>query len=336
MALVWQLINRNLSDFGWILWVRDVSVAYSDSSLYPTYSSTIKLFNKSNIRENFKSDNNTIRFGHRRTADKDIYFIANRTNEAQNTACTFRASGEPELWSGVDGNAKKLGQYCTVNGNTTIDLEFVPYESYFVVFNRNKAVKNKDKNGEPNFAVLNTVQTIEGPWDVAFDPKWGGPKKIQFEELQDWTQHEMRGIKYYSGIATYKKTFDIDKLEDKKYFIDLGVVDDMARVRLNGKDMGVVWCAPWRIEISGAFKEGKNELEIEIANRWINRLLGDRLEPDANVRTIKFENGFLGGDEFSAGRYTFTTGFSKRMAEAAELQSSGLLGPVIIKSVVYE
>jgi hypothetical protein len=71
--------------------------------------------------------------------------------------------------------------------------------------------------------------------------------------------------------------------------------------------MGVIWCAPWRIDISNAFKEGNNELEMEVANRWINRLLGDQQEPDANVRTVKFENGLMGGQEFTTGRYTFTT-----------------------------
>jgi hypothetical protein len=108
------------------------------------------------------------------------------------------------------------------------------------------------------------------------------------------------------------------------------VVNDIARVKLNGKDVGVVWCAPWRIDISGALKEGTNELEIEVANRWINRLLGDRLEPDANVRTVKFENGLLGGKEFTTGRVTFTLDAAMRSFKFTEPLSSGLLGPVTI------
>ena len=94
--------------------------------------------------------------------------------------------------------------------------------------------------------------------------------------------------------------------------------------------MGVIWCAPWRIDISGALKDGKNELEIEVANRWINRLLGDSQEPDANVRTVKFENGLLGGQEFTTGRYTFTTKSAMRSFNFTEPLPSGLLGPVRI------
>jgi hypothetical protein len=143
----------------------------------------------------------------------------------------------------------------------------------------------------------------------------------------------MREIKYYSGIASYQKTFQTDNLEDIKYYIDLGVVNDIARVKLNGKDLGVIWCAPWRIEISEALKEGENKLEIEVANRWINRLLGDRQEPDANVRTVKFENGLMGGQEFKTGRYTFTTKQAMGSFKFTEPLPSGLLGPVRIMKV---
>ena len=132
-------------------------------------------------------------------------------------------------------------------------------------------------------------------------------------------------------LLTNKHWVIIDNIENKKYLIDLGVVNDIARVKLNGTDLGVVWCSPWRIDISSALKKGENNLEIEVANRWINRLLGDRQEPDANVRTIKFENGLLGGKEFTTGRYTFTTKAAMRLFNFTEPLSSGLLGPVVIQ-----
>jgi hypothetical protein len=302
-------------------------------SLYPDYESTVEILSEMNITEDFTSENNSIRYGHRKTQDKDIYFVSNRTNQPQKTACVFRASGEPELWSGVDGSVRKLKQYKTVDGVTTIDLEFVPYESYFIVFNSGKKVKSKVENGNANFESFNTLKTIEGTWNVSFNPKWGGPEEIKFENLQDWTEHEMRGIKYYSGIATYKKSFNISNTESKnsKYFIDLGVVNDIARIKLNGKDIGVIWCAPWRIDISSALQDGDNELEIEVANRWINRLLGDRLEPDANVRTVKFENGLMGGKEYKTGRYTFTTQSAMQSFRFEKPLPSGLQGPVTIQ-----
>lgn len=301
----------------------------ASNELYPTYKSTVELLSKMNIAEDFKSDKNAIRFGHRKTEDMDIYFIANRTHDFQKTVCTFRAVGEPEIWIGTSGETRKVTNYTVKNGLTSIQMEFFPYESFFVTFS-GKESKSRANQEVPNFPVFEEVKTIEGEWDVSFDSKFGGPENIKFDKLQDWTKHELRGVKYYSGIATYKKTININNLEDKKYFIDLGVVNDIARVRLNGKDIGIIWCAPWRIDISGSLKEGTNELEIEVANRWINRLLGDQQEPDANVRTLKFEKGLLGGQEFITGRYTFTIKRAMGSFNFTEPLSSGLLGPVTI------
>jgi len=304
--------------------------------LYPSYKNTVVLLSTLNIPKDFKSSSNTIRLGHRKTTDKDIYFVANRTDVFQTTACTFRSEGEPELWIGSTGETRKITDYTFDNGKTTIPLEFFPYESFFVTFSSKKQGASTAKKGGGNYPTFTVIKTIEGSWNVSFDRKFGGPENIKFNKLQDWTAHEIRGIRYYSGIATYKKTFNIDEMEDKQHYIDLGVVNDIARVKLNGKDMGVIWCAPWRIDISSALKKGENKLEIEVANRWINRLLGDRQEPDANVRTVKFENGLMGGKEFTTGRYTFTTKSAMRSFKFKEPLPSGLLGPVTIQEAAIK
>ena len=303
----------------------------TSDELYPSYESTAELLSKLGISEDFQSDNNTLRFGHRKTDLRDIYFVANRTDAFQTTECAFRAEGSPELWLGTSGESREITNYSVEKGITTIPLEFFPYESFFVTFTGKSKGTFSARNSTNNFPAFRDFKTIDGSWNVSFDPKFGGPENIKFDHLQDWAEHEIRGIKYYSGIATYKKRFDIEKLEEMKYFIDLGVVNDIARVKLNGKDIGVIWCAPWRIDVSNALKEGENNLEIEVANRWINRLLGDSLEPDANVRTVKFENGMMGGEEYKTGRYTFTPISAMHSFKFTKPLSSGLLGPVTIQ-----
>ncbi|MUH36978.1 glycosyl hydrolase [Zobellia amurskyensis] len=296
--------------------------------LYPTFKNTLEILSELNVPIDFSSENNTIRFGHRKTKNRDIYFVANRTDHFQSEKCTFRAQGTPELWLPTTGETRKITDYSLKDGSTVIPLEFFPYESFFITFSKNNTNQTNTRNNNGNFERLTPVKTLQGSWLVSFDPKNGGPENIVFNELQDWTSHENRGVKYYSGIASYKKTFELEGVDDKKYFIDLGKVNDIARVKLNGKDLGVVWCAPWRIEVSGALQEGANELEIEVANRWINRLLGDQQAPDANVRKVKFNNGLLGGKEFTTGRYTFTTKAAMRSFKFKKPLLSGLLGPV--------
>ena len=290
--------------------------------IYPDYESTVAILRNKGIQPDFIPDA-SIRYVHRTTPEQEIYFIANRKNKTVSVDCQFRAIGQPELWDPVTGKIRQLPQY---NGNgqtTTIPIQFAPYQSFFVVFPRK--CSNAVVSGE-NFAEAKAITPLDGAWEVSFDPKWGGPEKVIFPALQDWTKREERGIKYYSGIATYRKNFETPEPSGEKVFLDLGTVHDMARVRLNGKDLGVVWCAPWRVDISEALQEGRNDLEIEVANRWVNRMRGDLEEPDKNVRTIQFEEGYLAGKPQKAGRFTFST----HKMNPGPLLPSGLLGPVRI------
>jgi hypothetical protein len=142
------------------------------------------------------------------------------------------------------------------------------------------------------------VQTIDGPWEVSFDPAWGGPQSEQFETLISWTDHPDPGIQAYSGKATYTKLFSCNLQLDESatnrngvkdlYLLDLGDVKDsgIASVRLNGKDLGIVWTKPFRVDISSALRAGRNELEIDVINSWRNRLLADSKLP-ADERLTK-------------------------------------------------
>jgi len=179
---------------------------------------------------------------------------------------------------------------------------------------------------------------------VSFNPKWGGPKEpVTFATLEDWTQRAESGIKYFSGTAVYTKTFDLPKSEignrKSEIFLDLGTVHALAEVWLNGKNLGVVWTAPWRVDISPAVKAKRNNLEIKVTNVWANRLIGDEQQP-ADCEYGKgafgfggplksFPDWFLKGEPRpSKDRYTFATWnyFDKK----SPLVSSGLLGPVTI------
>ena len=296
--------------------------------LYPDYDLTAAILKTMGVPEDFTSTG-PVRYGHRRTADRDIYFVSNRTGAPIKADCRFRVSeGTPELWDPVTGERRALPQFERKDGTTTVPMEFDAFQSFFVVFG-GKGQAPALSNGK-NFAETKPVQEISGAWDVSFDPKWGGPEKITFDTLQDWTKRPESGIKYYSGIATYRNTFPVAELPKGKTYLNLGIVHDMARVKLNGKDLGVVWCAPWRVEVGDALKVGENQLEIEVANSWPNRMIGDKQPADANAREVQAPPGFLGGQKIKTGRYTYCT-YNHFNADAP-LLPSGLLGPVTIST----
>ena len=296
--------------------------------LYPDYATTARILEAMDVPRDFKSDG-PVRYGHRRTGTEDIYFIANTTDEKLEASCVFRVDrGTPQLWDPVTADIRTLPQFNHLGGTTSVTVTFEPHQSFFVIFPHEASSNAVATSDAANFPVVKPVETLEGSWEVSFDPTWGGPEKITFNSLQDWTTRAERGIKYYSGIATYRKTFDRPASRiphPPSLYLDLGTVHDMARVKLNGKDIGVVWCAPWRVDITDAVKAKDNRLEIEVANRWPNRLQGDQQPPDKNVRTVKWDSGYLGGKEFRTGRYTFTTGRGP-----GRLLPSGLIGPVRI------
>jgi len=205
---------------------------------------------------------------------------------------------------------------------TTVPLTLEPYGAVMVVFNK-KIAKDKQGSGQRNFSDFKTMTEITGEWTVDFDPDWGGPGSVVFPELIDWTQHPDKGIKYYSGAADYNKTFSIDfePQKDNKFFLALGCVKDVgiAEVKINGLNKGVVWTAPFRVEISEELQKGENKLEIKVVNSWYNRVAGDQTFPDRKQYTST--NILLKHD------------FRGRPIDEIPLESSGLLGPVTIETL---
>ncbi len=250
-----------------------------------------------------------------RTVPVEVYFVANRSPEPVHAECRFRVvRRRPEIWDPVTGAVRAATDFRQSGEQTTVPLSLAAYGSTFVVF-REPIGEDEAGSGRPNFPAPAPRATLSGPWTVRFDPEWGGPETIRFERLIDWTAHPLPGVKYYSGTAIYEKTFELpqggaDFEVDRPFYLDLGTVREMARVRLNGRDLGVVWTAPFRVEIGGAIRRGSNELEIEIANHWTNRLVGDEHLPPEERRTR-----------------TNVAPFHKD----TPLVPSGLLGPVTIR-----
>lgn len=211
-------------------------------------------------------------FIHRRDGRRDIYFVRNQRPDWIEAECTFRVSGRAaELWDPVSGRIRPAPAQTGVDG-TRLPLTLPPYGSVFVVFK-----PGAQQPAPARRAHTSRVLGVEGSWEVSFPAGWGAPASVRFDRLASWTEHPDPGVRYFSGIATYRRRLELpaDLATATPLFLDLGKVGAVARVKLNGKPMGICWTAPFRVEITSAAKAGSNDLEIEVANTWLNRLTGD-------------------------------------------------------------
>ena len=151
---------------------------------------------------------------------------------------------------------------------------------------------------------------------------------MEFSALEDWTKNNDEGIKYYSGTAVYSKSFNFESTVSEKLYLDLGKVNNIAKIWLNGKDLGVVWTSPWQVEITEAFRNGENQLKIEVTNLWPNRLIGDEQRENDGIVNGQWPEWLLKGEKRPGDRFTFATSHPYR--KDSPLFESGLLGPVRI------
>ena len=257
----------------------------------------------------------------------------------------------PELWYPDTGRIEKLAAYTERSGRVTLPLRLDPCGSVFVVFResaKGDPIVSVRRNGEPVLAELEftpqgTVElkaweagayelktaagkvfkptvagvsevTVAGPWELRFPQGRGAPEKIILEELLSWTRHADDGVKHFSGTATYVKDVGIpaDWIDRNMILrLDLGKVKEIAGVRVNGKDLGVLWKPPFRVDLAGLVHPGVNRVEIQVTNLWPNRMIGDQSLPEEK-------------------RYTWSTW--NPYTKDSPLLESGLLGPVTLVS----
>jgi hypothetical protein len=252
----------------------------------------------------------TVWFVHRRLDDGDLYFVNNRQERAEHIEARFRVIGkEPELWHADTGVAEPTS-YRIEGNHTIVPLRLDPRDAVFVVF-RQDTQQRERKIAEP---IRKPLGAVAGPWQVRFPPGRGAPAQALFKELESWTTQSDSGIKYFSGTATYETHLNVPAswlAQGQRVEIDLGVVKNLAEVLVNGKSAGVLWKAPFRIDVAELLHRGINRLAVRVTNLWPNRLIGDR-QPNALP-------------------VAFTT-FNPYSRDSPLLES-GLLGPVTILRV---
>lgn len=234
--------------------------------------------------------------------DSHIYFTANLSGNPDKTVCAFRVSGlMPEFWDPLTGKTWNAKAFTQENGRTFVPIEFEGFASIFVIFRKpiDTYVSGTAKDNS-----MQEVRTwkIPGPWEVSFDEALKGPKSVKMEKLDFWNKNDDLNIRNYSGIGTYRKSFEVPEAfigTKNRLFLRIGDLAELAEVKLNGRSLGILWAKPYEIEVSGFLRKGENELEIEVANHWVNRVVGDLSLPESeritktNIRKLSPETPLI-------------------------------------------
>ena len=250
---------------------------------------------------------------HRETDREDIWWIRNFSGKPESSVIWLRGGeGQPRVLDPATGIMRRVEATTSPDGYRCVKMDMEANDALFVVIGKSPevAVPVKEVRKVP-------VLTLEGAWDLFFESGLGAPATAVFDHLMSYTESDDPAIRYYSGTVTYRKSFSLKKKHLRKAKvceIDLGSVKNLARVTVNGHDLGVAWKAPFRVEVPPEYLHaGKNDLEVKVINLWPNRIIGD-LQPDAPKK------------------WTYTA--SNWYTADSPLLPSGLLGPVTVSASV--
>ncbi|MDR1562820.1 MAG: hypothetical protein LBS54_07045 [Dysgonamonadaceae bacterium] len=282
---------------------------------------------------------------HRRTPEAEIFFVLNPGDEVEKTYEFSAPEGrEPQLWDPYTGTVLRTTKFRREGDKTAVDLNLFPDQSMIVIFPSNK---------ESRYTILPEIEVlteneeeVRGEWYVTFHPKLDKQFSRKFKELFDLSKSTDPSLKYFSGTARYTKTVSVGKKDitnNRRVLLDLGNLEDIAELEVNGKYAGVLWTPPYKTDITKYLKAGSNQISVLVTNNWANRLIGDEQEPadfewgndeGENGRAIKaFPEWFLENKPRPSNRKTFNIWYYYR--QDSPLQPAGLFGPVkVIKQSV--
>lgn len=234
------------------------------------------------VKHQENADNTKIMWSHRRVDGADIYFVCAPKGNSFSAGVEFFGKGNAEVWDATTGKivndiSQQKGDYVRTY------LKLAKGGSNFVVI-KHESPKDEVKVRHAKARYYN----FNKPWTIEFPQGWGIDKPITTDKLIAWKDLDVSPEgKAFSGTAKYSTTFTIDKIDhSRKWRIKFDKVDMIADVRINGKQVGVIWCEPFVVEdFSEHLKVGENTIEIYLTSTWFNRLVFDQNQPEEKRKT---------------------------------------------------
>ncbi len=258
------------------------------------------------LQPDVKTDDGTVQWQHRRIDNADWYYVTAPAQGEFHGTVSFQSQGKPEIWDAVNGkayqaNSKREGAF------QTLELDLCHAENLFVVFRQDGTSQAEPKKNPEKGKTIK----INGPWTITFPRGWGTPDSISVTALAPWKDLPLgEEGRAFSGTANYTTRFCLEEDgTDANYTLDLGQVDMIADVKVNGKQAGILWAPPYTLYIGDMVKAGENVLSIDVTSTWYNRLAYDANQPEEKRKTWTIAGP----------------------AANSPLHNSGLTGPVNIK-----
>ena len=320
-----------------------------------------------------------VRFVHRTSETGDFYFLTNQNGKALTFTADFRCGDrEPELWDPLSGRIVTAPVFASENGRTTLTPTLEEAGSLFVVFRRplparwpvavaNFKVRSTPtpsrlasaadawapaagsyrvvySGGSDRPVTIPTATTVplDRPWTVAFAATRNVPGPIVLDELGSLSTHPDPAVRHFSGIATYSTAFDLPaglSAAASRVFLNLGAAHEIAELSLNGRTVATLWQPPLTVDVTDFVQPGPNTLQVRVATRWVNRLIGDEQLP-ADLSYVargnsagaleRFPDWWADADAIrQRQRATFSTW--KHYSADSPLVPAGLVGPVMLE-----
>ena len=296
---------------------------------------------------------------HRKGRSGDVFFISNQQAHRQvDPMLTFNVCGKmPEIWDPVSGSIRKSDDYEVLDdGRIRLRLHLDESGSCFVVFRKRLVRGDRGRRIQPAAAMpvagghgIGAAESetiaLDSGWEISLLPGFSGGGKVLAEDgVGDLSLSVDSEARFHSGEILYRTALIVEGTTDRRFILDLGTVGVMAMVKVNGTDVGTLWCEPFRTDISDYLHDGPNDLEIKVVNLLYNRLAGDLQLPedcDWTTETLSTAPGYslariprwvIEGRESPTGRKTFTS-WKWTYMKGKSLPPSGLVGPVKVHVV---
>lgn len=298
-----------------------------------------------------------IMWTHRTTDKGELFFLSHQGEEQSVSKPAFRSTGMlPEIYDPVT-DTTRLPVSISRNGTVEFELAMQPREALFILLNNAdtpavRAISGPDsenirieaqssgyvakllrtgqwaieadglESGRIELATMPSPVAVAGPWQIALDRPAGKVEK-KLATLGFWSDFDEPGLRHHSGLASYTAEFDAVLETGIHWELDLGRVADLARVYVNGLDVGVIWIPGTFLDVTAALRPGRNEIRVEVANSWHNRMVADQNLPEAERESWLLMN-------------SYSVIAPILPAKDADFLDAGLLGPVVLRPVHVE